>query len=435
MSKLLGLESERLGSQAVFEQAKKYLPGGVNSAARSFKGLDMIPLVAKRGEGALIFDEDDRSYIDYCQSWGALILGHRPSKVLRALDQQLQKGFGFGMTTEIEASFAEHISNKIPFVEKMRFVSTGTEAVMTALRSARGYTGRSIIIKFDGNYHGHSDSLLAKAGSGVYALPGASSKGVPKELVQNTISLPYNDTKALHEFFSTFRQQEQIAAVILEPIAGNMGVIPAKLEKLAFLRKVTQEIGALLIFDEVISGFRVGPLGAAGLFQIKPDLVTYGKILGGGLPAACVGGKEEVMNVLAPIGEVFQAGTLSGNPLAMAAGLATLKETEEVDFYDSLERKTKALTDAIQDEIRVKDLPMCINQVGSMFTLFIGPKEVATGSDVQQIDQTKFKEFYQKIFSQGIFFPPSPYEACFVTKAHTAEQIRQTMNSILGSLL
>lgn len=420
--------AQRIKSQEVFDRACKFIPGGVNSAARAFHGLDMTPLIAERGKGALLYDVDGRGYIDYCQSWGALILGHAADNVQNAVLETMKKGFGFGMTTELEAEFAAFISQRIPFVEKVRFVSTGTEAVMTALRMARGFTDKSYIVKFNKNYHGHYDALLVNAGSGVCSLPNASSKGIPGAMIEKTVSLPFNDINAAKEFLEANRQ---IAAVIVEAVAGNMGLVPAEKEFLSLLRACTKKIGALLIFDEVISGFRASKGGAAEWYQIEPDLITLGKIIGGGLPAAAIGGRKEIMDVLAPLGHVFQAGTLSGNPLAMAAGLTTLKETERENFYEELERKTASLTDALQKEVQKRDCPITIHQMGSMFTIFFGTRNIKTDKDLENLDFDMFARLYRFLFSKGIFFPPSPYETCFVSGAHTQEQINYTKETIL----
>lgn len=423
---------QRANSQAVFESSCRVIPGGVNSPVRAFRSLHMTPLIVKRGAGDTIWDIDGHSYIDYCCSWGSLILGHAyPSVTQKAVEQVLQ-GSSFGIATQLEAEIAALVQKHVPAMEKIRFVSSGTEATMTALRLARGFTGRSTILKFNGNYHGHVDALLIRAGSGVAQInTEASSKGIPADVVRHTVSLPFNAIEQTQEFI---RSCPDLAAVILEPISGNMGVIPAKQEFVNMLREETRKNGALLIFDEVITGFRVGLQSAQGMYGIVPDLSCFGKIIGGGYPAAAFGGRAEIMDHLAPLGEVYQAGTLSGNPVAMAAGLQTLKELEVPDFYNKLKQKTDLLIQPIQEWINQKQFPASINQVGSMFTLFFGIGKPENYADLAQLDHDLFRKFYTYLFERGIYLSPSPYEAHFISSVHTEEHLIETRNLILQFL-
>jgi glutamate-1-semialdehyde 2,1-aminomutase len=391
----------------------------------------MTPLVAQSGKGDILTDVDGRRYIDYCMSWGALILGHAHPQVVEAATKRLEMGSSFGVTTEVELLLASQVIKHYPSMEKVRFVSSGTEATMTALRLSRGFTGKPLIIKFNGHYHGHADSLLIQAGSGVSYLPQASSKGIPEDLIKNTLSLPFNDVELCRR---VLRQNDQIAAVILEPIAGNMGVVPANSDFVQMLCEETAKAGALLIFDEVINGFRVGLKGAQGHYQIKPDLTCLGKIVGGGFPAAAFGGRREIMDLLAPLGGVYQAGTLSGNPVAMAAGLQTLQEVEREGFYETLEEHTRILIDPIQEWIRNKDLPLCLQRVGSMFTLFFGVKKVERREDLQKMDGEMFLRFFKYLFEEGVYLAPSAYEASFVSMAHSKENLQKTSQLILQFL-
>lgn len=372
-------------SKKIFENSEKVIPGGVNSPARSFPAVDLSPLIIEKGEGSLIWDADGKEYIDYCASWGALILGHAHPKVVQAACDQVKKGSSFGTATEVEQKMAEKVVSHYPSIEMIRFVSSGTEAVMTAVRIARGFTGRDLLVKFDGCYHGHADTVLSKR------------KGIPE---QPNISLPYNDIDAFKELM----RKEKPAAVLIEPIAGNMGLVPASREFLEVLREETEKSGTVLIFDEVITGYRVGLTGAQGYFGIKPDLTTLGKIVGGGFPAAAVGGSREIMQSLSPIGEVFQAGTLSGNPVAMHAGLAVLEEIEKPDFYEAIEEKTKSLVEGTG-----------WTQIGSMFAV---PRE-------------NFLQRFTKAFQAGIYIPPSPDEVCFVSATLTDEMAKKTRDNLL----
>jgi len=416
-------------SREIFESSCVVIPGGVNSPVRSFSHFDMDPLVVKKGKGDLIWDVDGHEYIDFCGSWGALILGHADDEVLEAIIEQMKEGTSFGAITEVEKLLAEKIISHMPSIEKMRFVSSGTEATMSALRLARGYTGKNRIVKFNGNYHGHSDCLLIRAGSGVTLInQEASSKGVPLEMIKHTVSLTYNDLEGVRHFL---RSQEDIAAVIIEPIAGNMGLIPARKEFLQMLKQETEKKGILLIFDEVISGFRVGLEGVQGIQGIDPDLTCLGKVIGGGFPAAAFGGKREIMDHLAPNGQVYQAGTLSGNPVAMRAGLCTLKRIEQKDFYSELEEKTSFLLSPIQCVLEEKEIPACVQQSGSCFSFFWGIKKANCQEDLKNLDVKCFTDFFQYLFERGIYFSPSAYETCFISAAHTYEHLKYTQTQIL----
>jgi glutamate-1-semialdehyde 2,1-aminomutase len=416
----------RTMTEAVFAKSCKVIPGGVNSPARSFQGLGLTPLIVKSGKGALLQDVDGKEYIDYCCSWGASILGHAAPEVNRAAIQQIEKGSSYGILTESEERLASLIQEALPSIDKIRFVSSGTEAVMTALRIARGFTGRTKIVKFIGHYHGHSDALLVQAGSGLTSLAASSSKGVTKGAIEDTLCLPFNDPLALMECFRIYGNE--IAAVIVEPIAGNMGVVPPEEGFLALLRNETRRAKALLIFDEVITGFRVGWGGAQGLYKIEPDLTCLGKVIGGGFPAAAVGGRGEILDCLAPIGPVYQAGTLSGNPVAMEAGRATLLELKKGDVYLELETKSQRLVDPILERLQKKG---CCQRIGSMMTLFLGREKVMRK---EALDLPLFARFFRHLFERGIYIPPSPYEAWFVSRAHTDKQIDFTVEVILDFL-
>ena len=416
---------------ALYQASCSLIPGGVNSPVRAFSSLDMTPLMASEGLGDTLWDVDRHAYIDYCCSFGSLILGHAPKSVVLAATAQMGRGSSFGVGTPYEFSLAEKIIKYFPSIEKIRFVSSGTEAVMSAIRLARGFTNRPVIVKFNGHYHGHSDSLLVQAGSGVTELAESSSKGVLKEVVQHTLSLPFNNIETGRSVLSS---RKDIAAVLIEPIAGNMGVVPSDPKFLEMLREETTKSGALLIFDEVITGFRIGLKGAQSLYGIKPDLTCLGKIIGGGFPAAAFGGSHEIMNLLAPLGPVYQAGTLSGNPVAMCAGLATLEELLAPQFYEELERKTRLLTDPIEECIKEHGIKAVLNRVGSMFTLFFGPTQVTESSDLNNLDAARFKAFFHYLFNRGIYIPPAMYEASFISSAHTEEHLLYTRDVILEFL-
>lgn len=418
-------------SEAIYKESCRYIPQGVNSPVRAFPGLEEAPLVVERGVGAEIIDADDNRYVDYCCSWGALILGHAHPDVVGGVSERLARGSSFGITTEIEARLARKVVEILPSIEKLRFVSSGTEACMSALRLARGVTGRQLVVKFTGCYHGHADPFLVQAGSGL-ALYGkrASSAGVPEAAVKHTVCLPYNDCEAVSRFFE--ERGQEIAAVFVEPIAGNMGVVPGTEEFLLTLRRLTQTAGALLVFDEVINGFRVGLTGAQGKYGISPDLTCLGKVVGGGFPAAAFGGRAELMDALAPEGAVYQAGTLSGNPVAMEAGWQTLELLQAPGFYESLEEKAALLLDPVKQFIADNDLNACIQDVGSMFTLFLGRRSVGNISETQQCQG--YEKLFSYLLARGIYFPPSQYEACFITAAHSEEQLKATGDSLIAFL-
>lgn len=421
-------------TKEVYHHLCQLIPGGVNSPARACKSVEQMPMVISHASQDLIYDVDDNSYIDFCGSWGALIHGHAHPTIINAVQKRVLQGTSFGITTAIEGKLAQKIIECIPSIEMIRFVSSGTEATMSAIRLARGFTGRDIVLKFSGNYHGHADFFLVHAGSGLAGLPRSSSAGIPSEIVQSTLSLPYNDLETCKKILHDSKWKDKIAAVIIEPIAGNMGVVSANQPFLKMLREETQKIGALLIFDEVISGFRVGLSGAQGLFKITPDLTCLGKIMGGGFPAAAFGGRRDIMNALAPLGLVYQAGTLSGNPVAMEAGLQALTLLQDNSFYSELERKTDLITNPVRAFLKEIDYPACVQQVGSMFTLFFGRQDVKHFEDAQQLDLKMFGKFFRFMFENGVYLPPSQHEACFVSMAHTDAHLIKTRNLILDFL-
>jgi len=418
-------------SKRIYDDLCKVIPGGVNSPVRSCRDVSENPLIAESGSGDQIYDPDGNGYIDYCMSWGPLIHGHAHPRILEATQKRMAKGTSFGVTTEVEYLLAQKIVEIVSSIEKIRFVSSGTEATMTAARLARGYTGKNLILKFNGNYHGHADFFLVNAGSGVAKLNSSSSAGVPEEMVKHVVSLPYNDIETVRAFLHAPETRSNLAAVILEPIAGNMGVVPGKHSFLRMIREETEQMGALLIFDEVISGFRAGLQGAQGLYGIQPDLTCFGKIIGGGFPAAAFGGRREVMDYLAPEGPVYQAGTLSGNPIAMEAGLQTLLMLEVDGFYEELERKTNLITAPVKQYLLENQVDACIQQAGSLFTLFFGRKKVDCMEEAKQCDLERFGEFYRFMFDHGVYVSPSQFEAWFVSMAHTVEHLKRTRDLIL----
>ena len=422
----------RSKSESVYLSSCGVIPGGVNSPVRSFREVGILPVVVESGKGDTIWDVDGNPYIDYCMSWGALILGHAQEYVVDAVVDQMRKGSTFGITTEVEKDMAREMTSLVKGLEKVRFVSSGTEAVMSTIRLCRGFTGKNTIIKFNGNYHGHVDSLLVQAGSGVTFLPQASSLGVPKEALQHTISLPYNNIEIAR---SVLRSRDDIAAVLLEPVAANMGVVPATQEFISMLREETEAKGILLVFDEVITGFRVGIHGASQLYGVTPDLFCFGKIVGGGLPAAAFGGRADVMSFLAPLGGVYQAGTLSGNPLAMKAGLATINQLKQDGFYDRLKEKADLLLDPIDDLIKARCLDVQLQRVGSMFTFFFSPKPITCKEDLSAVCEKRFREYFKYLFEEGIYMAPSQYEASFVSMAHTTDHLVKTRDRIMKFLL
>lgn len=415
-------------SHELFQQAQKTIPGGVNSPVRAFKGVGGDPVYFKKGEGAYLFDEDDNRYIDYVASWGPMIMGHAHPDVVKAVQEAAANGLGFGAPTRIETEMAELVCQLVPSIEMVRMVSSGTEATMSAIRLARGYTGRDKIVKFEGCYHGHSDSLLVKAGSGALTFGVPSSPGVPASLSEHTITLTYNDSAQVKQVFSEIG--EQIAAIIVEPVAGNMNCIPPIAGFLETLREVCDQSGAVLIFDEVMTGFRVAIGGAQSHYGITPDLTTLGKVIGGGLPVGAFGGKQVIMEQISPLGPVYQAGTLSGNPLSMAAGLKTLSLASQAGIHDELDSKAKRLVDGIVARAGEADIAMTSNQVGGMFGLFFSEEQNITGFDqVTQSDQERFKKFFHGMLEEGVYLAPSAFEAGFVSAAHTNEDIDATIEA------
>src|ERR1700693_6395631 len=417
----------RCRSEALFARAQKLIPGGVNSPVRAFRGVGGTPPFIARGDGSHIYDVDGNEYIDYVLSWGPLILGHCFPPVMDALHEALKIGTSFGAPTEREVELAELIRECVPSIEMVRLVNSGTEATMSALRGARGFTGRDLTIKFEGCYHGHVDSLLVKAGSGMATLGIADTVGVPEAFAATTIALPFNSVEAVE---TAFRERgSKIAAVIVEPVAGNMGCVPPHEGYLEALRSLTERHGALLIFDEVMTGFRLALGGAQERFGIKPDLTTLGKIIGGGLPIAAYGGRADVMSKIAPLGPIYQAGTLSGNPLAVAAGIAMLKHLKaHPDIYETLERRTSRLCANPPEGITV-------NRLGSMFTFFFTPGPVTDWESAKRSDTGRFKEFFHWMLDCGIYMAPSQFEAGFVSTAHSNEDIDRTVEAIQGFFL
>jgi glutamate-1-semialdehyde 2,1-aminomutase len=407
-------------SQALYGRAQIHIPGGVNSPVRAFRSVGGVPRFIARGEGSRIYDADGNEYIDFVNSWGPLLLGHRPAAVVEALRETLVVGTSFGAPTEREIELAELISSAVPSMEMVRLVNSGTEATMSALRLARGFTGRDLIIKFEGCYHGHVDSLLVKAGSGMATLGIADTAGVPKAFAETTIALPFNSIPALEKAFA--KHGSGIAAVIVEPVAGNMGCVPPAPGFLEALRTLCTWHGALLIFDEVMTGFRVAPGGAQQLYRVRPDLTTLGKIIGGGLPLAAYGGRKDIMRSVAPTGPVYQAGTLSGNPMAVAAGLAMLRYIlAHPEIYDALEARGAQLTESLQHSRGVT-----VNRVGSMFTLFFSADPVTDWDSAKQCDTSRFGRFFHHMLERGIYLPPSQFEAAFLSTAHSAKDVAQT---------
>ncbi|MCH7740021.1 MAG: glutamate-1-semialdehyde 2,1-aminomutase [Chloroflexi bacterium] len=419
-------------SQELFRRAKELIPGGVNSPARSWGSVGGNPLFITRGAGSRIWDADDNEFIDYVCSWGPMILGHAHPDVVSAVSAAAEKGTSYGAPTEGEVRLAELVVDSVPSIEIVRFVNSGTEATMSALRLARAFTGRSKILKFDGGYHGHGDALLVKAGSGLATAGVPTSAGIHAGLAADTIVLPYNDTEALEKAFAA--HPGEIAAVIVEPIAGNMGVVPPQPGYLGAMREITERDGALLIFDEVISGFRVGLDGAQGMFKITPDLTCLGKIVGGGLPVGAYGGREGVMAMVAPLGPMYQAGTLSGNPLAMAAGIATLEQLREPGIYDRLERLGALLEAGLTEVFADTEVPMTINRVGSLLTVFFSPGPVRDMADASAGDHEAFGRWFHGLLEGGIYIAPSDYEAWFVSIAHTEADIEQTVSAAKAAL-
>jgi len=414
-------------SQTLFQEAKEYIPGGVNSPVRAFKAVGDYPVFIDYGYGSRLVDVDSNEYIDYVGSWGPLILGHRHPKVIKALQDCLKKGTSFGAPTEIETEMAKFIIDAVPSIEMVRMVNSGTEATMSALRLARAYTKRDKILKFEGCYHGHADPLLIKAGSGALTLGVPSSPGVPANIAGGTITAGYNDLEQVTNIFKEIG--EEISAVIIEPVPGNMGLILPEKGFLEGLRDLTQEYGTLLIFDEVMSGFRLALGGAQALFGITPDLTCLGKIIGGGLPVGAYGGRKEIMEYVAPQGPVYQAGTLSGNPLAMTAGLTTLQELTKPDVYQKLAELGSKLAEGLKEKADNSGVDVWINNIGSMASCFFTKEKVKDYASATSSNVNKFKAFFQSMLSQGIYLAPSQFEASFISLAHTAEDIEKTIEA------
>ncbi|NRR23174.1 glutamate-1-semialdehyde 2,1-aminomutase [Brevibacillus sp. MS2.2] len=414
-------------STQLFAEAQHYIPGGVNSPVRAFKSVGGNPVYIAKGEGSRIFDVDGNSYIDYIGSWGPLILGHAHPRVLAAITEVAALGTSFGAPTERETEMAKLVCEIVPSVEVVRMVNSGTEATMSALRLARGYTKRNKIMKFEGCYHGHADSLLIKAGSGVATLGLPDSPGVPEGTAHNTITVPYNDLESVKLAFETFG--DDLAAVIVEPIGGNMGVVPPQPGFLEGLRDITEKHGTLLIFDEVMTGFRVALGGAQELYGITPDLTTMGKVIGGGLPVGAYGGKREIMQQVAPAGPIYQAGTLSGNPLAMAAGLTTLQELSKPGAYERLEKMSARLAEGLADNAKKLGIPHTLNRVGSMVCLFFTETSVINYETAKTSDLERFSAYFSYLLEEGIMIPPSQFEGMFVSLAHTDEDIERTIEA------
>lgn len=408
-------------SESLFEAAQRVIPGGVNSPVRAFRGVGGSPFFVARAEGARITDEDGRAYVDFLGSWGPLILGHAPPAVVEALTETARKGTSYGAPTAQEVEMAERITRAVPSMEMVRLVSSGTEAAMSAIRLARGATGRDVIIKFDGCYHGHADSLLVKAGSGGATFGIPDSAGVPAALAALTLALPFNDLEAVSRAFETRRGE--VAAVLVEPVAGNMGVVPPAPGFLAGLRDLCTRHGALLVFDEVITGFRVAYGGAQALYAVRPDLTCLGKIIGGGLPVGAYGGPRELMSKVAPLGPVYQAGTLSGNPLAVAAGLATLRALEDPAIYERLERLGARFAHGISEAAASAGIPVTVNRVGSMLTTFFTEGPVTDYASAKRADTARYARFFHGMLDRGVFLAPSQFEAAFVSVAHTEQDL------------
>ncbi len=409
-----------------FEKAEKLMPGGVNSPVRAFKSVDTPAIFMDHGEGSRIYDIDGNEYIDYVLSWGPLILGHRDPKVIEEIHKVVDRGTSFGASTLEENLLAELVIERVPSIEKVRMVSSGTEATLDTLRLARGYTGKNKIIKFEGNYHGHSDSLLIKAGSGVATLGLPDSPGVPEGTAKNTITVPYNDLDAVRYAFEQFG--DDIAAVIVEPVSGNMGVVPPINNFLQGLRDITQENDALLIFDEVMTGFRVGYNCAQGYFDVIPDLTCLGKVIGGGLPVGAFGGRKEIMDHIAPSGDIYQAGTLSGNPLAMTSGYMTLSQLTP-ESYDYFNQLGDMLEDGLKKIFNRYGIPLTVNRAGSMIGFFLNEGPVTNFKEANASDHELFRVLYRELAVQGIFLPPSQFEGMFLSTAHTKDDIQQTLEA------
>ena len=415
-------------SELLFAQAQKHIPGGVNSPVRAFKSVGGTPLFFKHAQGAYVIDEDDKRYVDYVGSWGPMILGHSHPDVLDSVRKQLEHGLSYGAPTAMETEMADLVCSLVPSMEMVRMVSSGTEATMSAIRLARGYTGRDAIIKFEGCYHGHSDSLLVKAGSGALTLGVPSSPGVPAAFAKHTLTLPFNDIEAVKTMLADVGQE--VACIIVEPVAGNMNCVPPAPDFLQGLREACDEHGVVLIFDEVMTGFRVALGGAQAYYGVTPDLSTFGKIIGGGMPVGCFGGKREIMSHIAPLGPVYQAGTLSGNPLAMAAGLTTLRLISRPGFHDELSAFTTRLLEGLQQRADAAGIPFVTTQAGGMFGLYFSDaKEIVTFQDVMTSDASRFKQFFHLMLEGGVYLAPSAFEAGFTSIAHGDAELQLTLDA------
>jgi len=423
---------ERPRSAEIFERGTKTLVGGVDSPVRAFRAVGGSPLVIDHAAGTRLYDVDGNEYLDYVCSWGALILGHAHPDVVAAVSEQAKRGTSYGMTSPLEIELGEKITGAMPSVEMVRFVSSGTEAAMSAVRLARAYTGRDLVIKFEGCYHGHSDGFLSEAGSGLATLGIAACPGVPDAFARLTLNTPYNYLKGVEDLFRQY--PKKIAAIIVEPAAANMGVVAPAPGFLEGLREITRREGALLIFDEVITGFRMAYGGAQQVYKIDPDLTVMGKIIGGGLPVAAYGGKRQIMERVAPLGPVYQAGTLSGNPLAMRAGLATLLKLEVPGFYEGVNSRTERLSQGLRGALKETGIPGVVNVAGSLLTIFFCKGPINNYSDARESDTALFGRFFHQMLDRGIFLPPSQYEALFVSAAHTDSEIEQTIEAARGSL-
>ncbi|GAB1049990.1 MAG: glutamate-1-semialdehyde 2,1-aminomutase [Shewanella algae] len=415
-------------SEDLFEQAKKTIPGGVNSPVRAFNGVGGSPRFIEKADGAYIYDADGKAYIDYVGSWGPMILGHNHPKIREAVLKAVENGLSFGAPTELEVQMAEKVIEMVPSIEQVRMVSSGTEATMSAIRLARGYTNRDKILKFEGCYHGHADCLLVKAGSGALTLGQPSSPGIPADFAKHTLTAVYNDLDSVKELFS--QHPQDIACIILEPVAGNMNCIPPVAGFLEGLRELCDQFGALLIIDEVMTGFRVSKSGAQGHYGVTPDLTTLGKVIGGGMPVGAFGGKKEVMQYIAPTGPVYQAGTLSGNPIAMTAGLAQLEALSEPSLYEELAAKTKRIAEGFKAAADKHGIPMAINYVGGMFGFFFTDEEKITGFEqVTKCNMEQFRAFYHGMLDEGIYLAPSAFEAGFLSMAHGEQELQATLDA------
>ena len=419
-------------STSLFQNSQKVIPGGVNSPVRACKAVGTLPRFIEHADGCRLVDADGNEYIDYVGSWGPMILGHRHPAVIQAITDVLSRGTSFGAPTDLELELACQVVEAVPSVEMVRMVNSGTEATMSAIRLARGATGRDIVIKFDGCYHGHADTLLVDAGSGVATLNIPGSPGIPESVVRHTLSLPYNDPEVVRTIMA--EKGKDVAAIIVEPVAGNMGMVPPLPGFLETLREVTQQNGSLLIFDEVMCGFRVAYGGAQSLYNVRPDLTCFGKIIGGGMPVGAYGGRKDIMSQVAPGGAVYQAGTLSGNPVAMAAGLATLEQLRQPGVYDTLEQRSQCLAEGLAEAAQRNDIPVSFNRVGSMLGMFFTDRAVNDFDTAKMSDLERFGRYYRDMLDAGVYLAPSQFEACFVSLAHDDAAIEQTIKAADMSL-